>query len=245
MANSAFNPVAKATGGNLFHSDETVSGSVNGSNTVFTTQSPYVSTTLEVYVNGLRQARTTHVTETSPSLGTFTLDTAPLTGDIIRVNYQTTVAQTNAADTVDSFHASSTPTANKLIPLDSNSKFPSIVSNLPVINQQSNTTNSNLSEAKIETGWGYITLVSGTVAYTKGITFSSPFADRPIVLITCGGDNLTAAGMAYGNGDNSVVGDYLIKAYQITTNGFIMKLSSATAVGANGFTYFQWIAIGK
>lgn len=131
MANSAFNPVAKATGGNLFHSDETVSGSVNGSNTAFTTQAPYVSATLEVYINGLRQARTTHVTETSPSAGTFTLDIAPLTGDIIRVNYQTTVAQTNAADTVDSFHASSTPTANKLVPLDANAKFNTELLNNP------------------------------------------------------------------------------------------------------------------
>lgn len=125
MANSAFNPVAKATGGNLFHSDETVSGSVNGSNTAFTTQNAYIAGTLEVYINGLRQARTTHVAETTPASGVFTLDTAPLTGDIVRVNYQTTVAQTNAADTVDSFHASSTPTANRLIPLDANAKFSS------------------------------------------------------------------------------------------------------------------------
>ena len=131
MANSAFNPVAKATGGNLFHSDETVTGSVNGSNTVFTTQAPYVASTLEVYINGLRQARTTHVTETSPSVGTFTLDTAPLTGDIIRVNYQQTVAQTNAADTVDSFHANSTPTADTILPLNSSGKFPVTVVNNP------------------------------------------------------------------------------------------------------------------
>lgn len=66
---------------------ETPSGSVNGSNTAFTTSKGYVLNTLKVYVNGLLQALTTHVTQTSPSAGTFSLDTAPATGDIVRVIY--------------------------------------------------------------------------------------------------------------------------------------------------------------
>lgn len=106
MSNSAYNPAAYAVGGNFFHSDETVTGSVDGSNTSFTTSSPYLAGTLEVFINGLRQARTTHVSETTPASGVFTLDTAPQTGDIVRVNYQTTTATSFAADTVDGYHAS-------------------------------------------------------------------------------------------------------------------------------------------
>lgn len=119
MSNSAFNPGARVVGGNIFHSDETVTGSVNGSNTSFTTTSPYMAGTLEVFINGLRQARTTHVTESSPTTGVFTLDVAPQTSDVLRVNYQTTVASSFAADTVDGFHASSTPAASTLLALNS------------------------------------------------------------------------------------------------------------------------------
>lgn len=73
---------------NVHINQETPTGSVNGSNLNFSTSKPYVSGTLQVYVNGLLQAPTTHVTETSSAAGTFALDTAPQTNDIVRVSYQ-------------------------------------------------------------------------------------------------------------------------------------------------------------
>jgi hypothetical protein len=73
-----------------------VTGLVNGSNTVFVTSQAYIAGTLQVYVNGLAQSGL--VTETTPTDGTFTLDTAPLTGDDIKVYFHTAaVAIGNAA----------------------------------------------------------------------------------------------------------------------------------------------------
>lgn len=115
MANSAFNATGLNIGGNFFTSDQAVTGSVDDSNMIFTTLNPYLGGTLEVFINGLRQARTTHVTETAPASGTFTLDVAPKTGDIIRVNYQTTTAQSQAADTVDGKHAAELSQVGDLI----------------------------------------------------------------------------------------------------------------------------------
>jgi hypothetical protein len=86
--------------------NETPTGLVNSSNTLFTTlQSKYVANTLEVFINGLQQARTTDYTETSPAAGTFTFTIAPATGDVVRVNYQFSTGASANADTVDGQHA--------------------------------------------------------------------------------------------------------------------------------------------
>ena len=104
---------------------ETPTGAVNGTNAVFTTANPYVGGSLQVYVNGLAQG--TFVTETTPSTGTFTLDVAPTAGDNIFVSYQFASSVYGNADTVDSIHASSTATANTLLPLNSSAAYPSTV----------------------------------------------------------------------------------------------------------------------
>lgn len=107
-------------GVNSFINSETPGGSVNSSNTAFTTARPYVSGTLQVYINGLLQATTTHVTETSPAAGTFSLDTAPTTGDIVRVTYQYSTSAGGNADTLDGANASTTPSAGYIPITDSN-----------------------------------------------------------------------------------------------------------------------------
>lgn len=88
-------------GSNVFVNQETPSGSVNGTNKNFTLSRGYISGTLEVYVNGLLQAPTTHTTEVSASAGTFSLDTAPLTGDIVRVSYYYSATTGGNAQTVN------------------------------------------------------------------------------------------------------------------------------------------------
>jgi len=111
-------------GASSFVPQEVPTGTVNGTNKVFTTSQAYVGGTLEVYVNGLRQKGTTHFVETTPSSGTFTMDEAPITGDIIDVRYQTAVTGTGNADTLDNYHANATPTANTLLPLNASAKVP-------------------------------------------------------------------------------------------------------------------------
>lgn len=66
---------------------ETPSGSVNGSNTSYTTSNGYVSGTLQVWINGLLQKPSDHYSETNPSSGTFSMDEAPESGDNILVAY--------------------------------------------------------------------------------------------------------------------------------------------------------------
>lgn len=68
------------------HMNETPAGSVNSSNTVFTTAAAYKTGSLAVYLNGLRQKKTADYTETTST--TFTFTTAPTTGDSVCVDYQ-------------------------------------------------------------------------------------------------------------------------------------------------------------
>lgn len=68
-----------------------LAGAVNGVNTVYTTsQGGYSSGSLTVYLNGLMQLQgpADDWQETTPGAGTFTFAIAPLTGDIITVQYQ-------------------------------------------------------------------------------------------------------------------------------------------------------------
>ena len=115
-----------ATGTNSFVVKQAVTGLVNGSNATYTTASGYIGGTLEVYVNGLRQA-IAHVTETNPGSGTFTLDTAPLTGDIVEVGYMMAGVPSGNADTTDGFHASQTVAANTIPVTGADSKLPQAV----------------------------------------------------------------------------------------------------------------------
>lgn len=94
------------TGTNSFVFNEVPSGSVNSSNTAFTTAGDYITGTLEVYINGLKQANA-HITATDPGAGTFSLDVAPTTGDIVEVCYQSEPdAFSGNADTLDGEHLS-------------------------------------------------------------------------------------------------------------------------------------------
>jgi hypothetical protein len=97
---------AYSVGTNSYVSDETPTGLVNGSNTTFTASRAYISTALEVYINGVKQVRGTHFTETTPASGVFTMSDAPLTGDVISINYQFNLNPSSNSDTTDGYHAS-------------------------------------------------------------------------------------------------------------------------------------------
>jgi hypothetical protein len=145
--------------------NETPTGTVNGTTTLFTVlQGKYVANTLQVYINGLQQTKTTDFTETSPGSGTFTFTTAPVTGDVVRVAYQFSTGASGNADTVDGFHASSTPTASTLLPLDSNALVPSSALRLSAA-----TTNSvATAETITSTTYGDMTTVGPAVTVTIG-----------------------------------------------------------------------------
>jgi hypothetical protein len=171
-------------GTNSYIAKEAVTGSINGSNAVFTTARAYIAGSLQVFVNGLMQSQTM-VTETTPSTGTFTLDTAPVTGDVIHVAYQYNLNPSGNADTVDGIHASTTATANQLYPLNSSGVFDGSVlggasttwtptwTGLTIGN---GTLSANyfrigkLIVAKIHLKFGTTTTVSGNVQFTLPVT---------------------------------------------------------------------------
>lgn len=70
----------------LLTCDEIPTGAVNGVNALFTVSEAYLTTSLKVYLNGIRQTKPTDYTETSAT--TFTFVTPPTTGDLVRVDYQ-------------------------------------------------------------------------------------------------------------------------------------------------------------
>lgn len=99
------------------------SGSINGSNTVFTTASSYVGGSIQVFRDGqLMRGGGEDYTETNSTTITFT--SAPATGSVILVTYQMASVGTGNSDTLDGYHANATPTANQIPVLDSNAKMP-------------------------------------------------------------------------------------------------------------------------
>lgn len=84
VASTAF--VQAAVAGFTWLNDQTPSGAVNGSNTVFTLPTAFASGQIRLFVAGLRQKAGTHYTP-NPTAGSFTLSAAPLTGDDICVDY--------------------------------------------------------------------------------------------------------------------------------------------------------------
>jgi hypothetical protein len=108
-------------------SSEVPTGTINSVNTTFTVQSAkYAAGSLQVFVNGLLQAPTTHYTESDPATGEFVFTDAPETGDNVLCSYQVSNFGTGNADMLDGQHASafvdttSTQTLNnKTVPSES------------------------------------------------------------------------------------------------------------------------------
>ncbi len=97
-SNVYFNNIRYAQAGGT-HSLETLSGAVNGSNTVFTVPGGvYVSGKLRVWRNG--KEAVDGWTQTTPASGTFTFDVAPLTGDIITVEFQDQVVSATTLEEI-------------------------------------------------------------------------------------------------------------------------------------------------
>jgi hypothetical protein len=140
LADYTISNTAFSVGTNSLISDETPTGLVNSSNTSYTAARAYIAGALEVYINGVKQVRGTHFTETTPASGIFTMSDAPLTGDVISINYQFNLNPASNADAVDGIHASATATANQLLALDGNGKFPlsTLLAGMTAVQTQSN-----------------------------------------------------------------------------------------------------------
>ncbi len=74
---------------------ERPAGDVDGVNRTFQTNQPYISGSLQVFINGIAQSQL--VDESGAGSGVFELDTAPLIGDDITVQYQVRAVATGNA----------------------------------------------------------------------------------------------------------------------------------------------------
>lgn len=249
-------------GSNSIIVNETPSGTVNGSTTVFTVlQGKYVANTLEVYLNGLQQIKTTDFTETSPGSGTFTMTTAPATGQVLRVAYQFATGASGNADTVDGFHASSTPTANTILPLNGNAGFPvgaidwsTFANNIKSAFNTSTGTLTNSSQDLASVGLSLSFTVVGTayalVTVSLGIFSSSDFEFRPEIRLGGAVQATFAPSAAAGNASSrSTVRSFSAKiplsnGVNVLSAGVF--LAAATSPGwGNGAGYISAIVFGN
>ena len=117
------------------------------------------------------------------------------------------------------------------------------VSNLSVA-RQDNTTNSTIGGSRIETGWGVMTPGAAASA-SETVTFRTAFTDKPIVIITFGGDH--ASSSVYGDGNNNIKLYTAAKAVAITntTFGAYVYTTDSTSYAAGNKVFYQWVAMGN
>jgi hypothetical protein len=111
------------------------------------------------------------------------------------------------------------------------------------ITRQDDTTNTDKTNPRTLTGWGYI-IPGVTNSAAETVTFGVTFAQRPIVLIAPGGDHATAT--TYGSG-NANIKNFLTQANLITTTNFSAEVVSkdGTNWAAGNTVFYQWVAIGE
>ena len=113
------------------------------------------------------------------------------------------------------------------------------------VKRQSDTTNSEYTDAIIRTGWGVVNVSTGASQFDETVTFDAAFTNRPVVLAQFAGDGTTNAGT--GTGGNIIEATANCKVYDVTTTNFKVKISKPNGAnyGGNGFAWYHWIAIGS
>lgn len=113
------------------------------------------------------------------------------------------------------------------------------------VRRQNNTTNSTVSGARIETGWGVFAQGAASNK-SETVTFGTAFSTTPIVVVSYGGDQ-TGGTVALGNGGNTEKGPVAIKAYNESTSGFTAHAhtSDGTSWSGTANVYYKWTAIGS
>lgn len=244
-------------GSNDFITREIPSGTVDGSNKDFTLANIPVAGTEEVEIDGKGYYVTNDYT-ISGAVISFVL--APVTGSEIRVSYQKTVSTTGNADTVDGFHANSTPTANNIPVLDANALLPSAAIpqlNSPKLNENvaltSTSTELNLLHGQMGawtaftstitalsgsfttvSGAGYYIQIGKTVHFTLTITITNNGTASGSIFATL---PVTAKrspnGMVYGRED-AINGKMLVGRFNDTTHIEIGYFDNSGYAGGTG-----------
>jgi hypothetical protein len=116
-----------STGSTSFIINETPSGTIDSSNTAFDTASNFVAGSILVYLDGQLQKPGASYDYVETDSNTITFNTAPVSGSVLLVSYQSAVSASGNADTLDGYHANTTPTASNVPVLDSNTLLPEAI----------------------------------------------------------------------------------------------------------------------
>jgi hypothetical protein len=110
--------------------------------------------------------------------------------------------------------------------------------------RQDNTTDSTETAARILTGWG-VGIPGANASITETVTFGGAFTQKPIVIVTYGGDN-TSGATTYGSG-SAARKSAIATATSITTTTFtaIVATRDGTNWTAGDSVFYQWTAIGN
>lgn len=143
----------------------------------------------------------------------------------------------NHADTVDGFHASSTPTANTILPLDSNGL------SVQPIKMQSDTTNST-KNTRTQAGWGQI-FGSGSTGMSESVTFPAAYTTPPVIVVSSlgykNGGSIAASIDQFNTGAGNMLAP---QALNITTTGFTIQFQGTSNFGG-AYHGYSWMAIGE
>lgn len=170
---------------------------------------------------------------TNSNITDYRIQTGPqaLKGDVtLTQTAASSDAKITAAGTDSNIHMSLTPKGNGLVK--------------GAVLRQDDTTNTYQKGNTVTlTGWGVMT--PGVAAFvSETVTFGVTFAQRPIVLISYGGDASTAT--TYGSGAATIkIG--IAQAHSITTTNFVAYVRSIDSSnwGAGNTVFYQWTAIGE
>jgi hypothetical protein len=110
--------------------------------------------------------------------------------------------------------------------------------------RQDDTADSYKHNAIILSGWGVGTPGAASIL-SEAITFGVTFAQRPIVILTYGGDDTGAATTLGSGGAERKMA--VATAHTVTTTGFTARLSTPDATNwtAGDTVFYHWMAIGE
>lgn len=139
-------------------------------------------------------------------------------------------AKINALGTDTNIHMALTPKGNGLV-------------KTAVLRQDDTTNTYQKGNSVMLTGWGVFAPGAGSIG-NEAVTFGVTFAQRPIVVITFGGDHASAT--SYGSG-TAAIKIAIAQASAITTTGFVAHVRSVdgTNWAAGNTVFYQWMAIGE